>query len=393
MADKELLEVTRKLLRDHSFVLWCMTPTEELNAKWEYWFEKHPTEQEAADQARAILKSARLNDYSIPADKSEQMWKRLDNELQLRRRKHRLPNFRYAAACVAVLFLSVTAFWLSERKTDLSDKLLAETEHKIDSTHTEVTLILDNRKSVEVEDNALIAYDTDITVKGKQDEKTIIKNIGDKEEKKAAMNTLVVPKGRRSALLLADGSKVWVNSGSILRFPSTFDSDQRTIEVKGEIYIEVVKSNTPFYVKTDDFTVNVLGTKFNISAYPDDLAGTVVLVEGSVMVHSKSEEKIHLNPGRKLTLEGTKNRIDEVDIYDYISWKDGLLQFRGETMGNILMRLSRYYNVPIKCDPAIAQRRSSGKLVLFDTIGQVMNTFSMLYTINYRIESDTIRIE
>lgn len=394
MADKELSEVTRKLLRDHSFVLWCMTPTDELNSKWEYWLEKHPEEQKAADQARTILKSVRLNDYSIPADRSVQVWERLDSELQRRRRKHHLQVFRYAVAvCVAVLFLSVTAFWLSDKKIDSSSELIAETEHTIDSTHTEVTLILDNCESVKVEDNALIAYDTDITVKGKQDQKTIIKNIGDKGEKKTTMNTLVVPKGRRSALLLADGSKVWVNSGSVLRFPSQFDTNQRTIEVKGEIYIEVVKSNTPFYVKTEDFTVNVLGTKFNISAYPDDLAGTVVLVEGSVMVQSKSEEKSRLNPGRKLTLEGSKSRIEEVDIYDYISWKDGLLQFRGETMGNILMRLSRYYNVPIKCAPAIARRCSSGKLVLFDTVEQVMDTFSMLYNIHYRIESDTIIIE
>ena len=103
------------------------------------------------------------------------------------------------------------------------------------------------------------------------------------------MNTLVVPRGRRSSLLLADGSRIWVNSGSVLRFPSHFDEKQRLIEAEGEIYIEVVKAKIPFLVKTDKFTVNVLGTKFNISSYTDEEESTVVLVEGSVNVCTKKE--------------------------------------------------------------------------------------------------------
>lgn len=97
------------------------------------------------------------------------------------------------------------------------------------------------------------------------------------------------------------------------------------------------------------------------------------------MVDTKEEENIQLTPNHKLTLQPDKHEINEVDVLDYISWKDGVLIFKGETMENILMRLSRYYNVQIECAPGIAQRTSSGKLVLFDNIEQVMETFSMLY--------------
>mgnify|MGYP003370470260 FL=1 len=147
---------------------------------------------------------------------------------------------RYAAACVAVLLLGITGFgfwgesWFSQNQ-------VADTGLIVDSTRTEVTLILDTREPVQVEDNALIAYDSEITVKAKEKERTIAKKVTEDDPEKIVMNTLVVPKGRRSSLLLEDGSKVWVNSGSILHFPSSFEPSQRSIEVEGEIYIEVAR--------------------------------------------------------------------------------------------------------------------------------------------------------
>lgn len=392
MSDKKISEITHRLVHDRSFIMWCLTPTEELNAIWFSWLEEHPEEQLAADQARAILKSVRLNDFSVPADKSEQLWAGLQITMQKRHAGKRVRLIRYAAACVAVLLLGITGFgfwgesWFSQNQ-------VADTGLIVDSTRTEVTLILDTRETVQVEDNALIAYDSEITVKAKEKERTIAKKVTEDDPEKIVMNTLVVPKGRRSSLLLEDGSKVWVNSGSILHFPSSFEPSQRSIEVEGEIYIEVARKEIPFYVKTKGFVVNVLGTKFNISAYEEEQESSVVLVEGHVAVETTNNETIQLLPNRKLTIQEGRNEIDEVDVYDYISWKDGLLQFRGETMDNILMRLSRYYNIPIRCKSGIGDRRSSGKLVLFDDIHQVMETFSILYNTQYHFESDTLIIE
>ena len=372
MSDKKISEITHRLVHDQSFIMWCLTPTEELNAIWFSWLEEHPEEQLAADQARAILKSVRLNDFSVPADKSEQLWAGLQITMQKR------------------LGIIGFGFW---SESWFSQNQVADTGLIVDSTRTEVTLILDTRETVQVEDNALIAYDSEITVKAKEKERTIAKKVTEDDPEKIVMNTLVVPKGRRSSLLLEDGSKVWVNSGSILHFPSSFEPSQRSIEVEGEIYIEVARKEIPFYVKTKGFVVNVLGTKFNISAYEEEQESSVVLVEGHVAVETTNNETIQLLPNRKLTIQEGRNEIDEVDVYDYISWKDGLLQFRGETMDNILMRLSRYYNIPIRCKSGIGDRRSSGKLVLFDDIHQVMETFSILYNTQYHFESDTLIIE
>lgn len=103
--------------------------------------------------------------------------------------------------------------------------------------------------------------------------------------------------------------------------------------------------------------------------------------------------EIHLSPNQMLTMTGENSSIQDVDVKEYILWKDGLFQFNNESMLIIFRRLSRYYNIPIKCTPAVARRRSSGKLVLFDDIEQVMKTFSMLYDINCKMKGDTLLIE
>ena len=273
-----------------------------------------------------------------------------------------------------------------------SDTLSVYSAVKLDSIRTEVTLIMNDSVSVEVENNALITYKSGNIIKNQQEKQTLLRKVNKKQDK-TEMNTLIVPRGRRSSLVLADGSKVWVNSESKLHFPTLFDSQKRIIEVEGEIYIEVAKNTSPFYVKAKEFTVEVLGTKFNISAYSDEESHSVVLVEGSVQVDMEARGEIHLSPNQMLTMTGENSSIQDVDVKEYILWKDGLFQFNNESMLIIFRRLSRYYNIPIKCTPAVARRRSSGKLVLFDDIEQVMKTFSMLYDINCKMKGDTLLIE
>ena len=392
MVDKKISQPIKELLHDPDFVMWCMMPTEELDNKWRQWEKLHPEMSSEFRQAHTILKFARLNEHKVPDDKSEELWTRLQQSVKRKERKRNMFFVRYAAASVVLLLLSVSVFLVLNRGAVENQKLASGTV-QADTTHTEVTLIIGDQETVQVEDNALIAYNSDITVQSAQKKGKVIKDIGNCDSSKVTMNTLVVPRGRRSSLLLADGSRIWVNSGSVLRFPSHFDEKQRLIEAEGEIYIEVVKAKIPFLVKTDKFTVNVLGTKFNISSYTDEEESSVVLVEGSVNVCTKKNEQIRLTPNQKLSFLADKNKIETVDVYDYISWKDGMLRFEKETMSNILKRLSRYYNVPIKCTSTVSSRTGSGKLVLFDDIEQVMETFSMLYNTHYRFESDTLFIE
>lgn len=377
MIDKNISEIVERLLHDPDFIMRCMDPEKDADSQWINWLEEHPFERKAAEQARMILRSVRFNEYIIPSSKSKALFTRIERDVQRNKQKRSLFLFYSLTAC-AVFVLVIVSTWNLWFSFSPSDTLSVYSAVKLDSIRTEVTLIMNDSVSVEVENNALITYKSGNIIKNQQEKQTLLRKVNKKQDK-TEMNTLIVPRGRRSSLVLADGSKVWVNSESKLHFPTLFDSQKRIIEVEGEIYIEVAKNTSPFYVKAKEFTVEVLGTKFNISAYSDEESHSVVLVEGSVQVDMEARGEIHLSPNQMLTMTGENSSIQDVDVKEYILWKDGLFQFNNESMLIIFRRLSRYYNIPIKCTPAVARRRSSGKLVLFDDIEQVMkNIFNVV---------------
>ena len=213
------------------------------------------------------------------------------------------------------------------------------------------------------------------------------------KETEIKMNKLVVPWGKRSSLVLADGSKIWINSGSTLEFPSVFSISERLIRVDGEIYIEVTKNESkPFIVNTGKFDVTVTGTTFNVSAYNDDEVHNVVLVEGSVNVHAANNTTITLEPNDCFSLSNGNVEKQKVDVYDYISWKDGIYRFAGESLENILKRLSRYYDVSFVCDDNVKSMQLRGKLALMEDFTSVLDNIEVIVPIKYEIENDKILI-
>lgn len=310
-------------------------------------------------------------------------------------RKHRKNSFYLYTGLLAACFIGGFFFinYYLNQPTEGNQELFTNVLPQDSLQLQEVTLITDNSSPIELADNTLINCKSDAYTKltnNNSKQKQLIQ----KTPKEGTLNTLIVPRGKRSSIILADGSKVWINSGSTLRFPASFNSDKRMIEAEGEIYIEVAKeSSRPFQVRTGGLTIHVLGTKFNVTSYPDETSKSIVLVEGSVWVETEENKQIRLCPNQKLSINEDQSSIDHVEVDDYISWKDGLLQFNGEPMQEILRRLSRYYNMPIHCDPSIAAWKCAGKLVLFEDIKQVMNTFSMLYDVNYSIESGILIIK
>lgn len=390
MHSERIPESTKQWLQNENFILWCLAPTQESEEWWDNYQKEHPEDQAFLQEARKIMLSARLNPIQRLPEESERLWTRIETSMEHRDRRHRFFFFtRYAAACI--LLLGIGSFWLlhSFRMSGTDDNLLVNV--KADTLYQKVMLIRDDAEAIQIEDNSVITYDGDITIQSDGKETEIIK---EGEAQSGKENTLLVPYGSHTSIVLADGSKVWINSGSKLRFPSSFAPEERRIKVEGEIYIEVAKDTSrPFYVETPQLTINVLGTKFNVSAYADDALQSVVLVEGKVIVKANFNEDFVLLPNQRFKLSGGISSIDDVNAYDYISWKDGVLQFRGETMKYIIQRLSRYYNVTITCTPEVAQKCTIGKLILFDDIEQVMKTFSLLYDVKYTIEAGSIKIE
>lgn len=207
------------------------------------------------------------------------------------------------------------------------------------------------------------------------------------------MEVIVVPCGRRSFLILPDSTKVWVNAGTILRFPQQFQADNRTIHVNGEIYLEVKKDPTrPFFVKTSQMDIQVLGTSFCVTAYQEEEAQSVVLKEGLVTVNDRNGTEQKITPDEMLVLSQDQMTVKEVDSYNYISWIDGILQFKERNLGQILDQLSRYYRISFNCPEKLESFKCSGKLVLFDDIHQVLKTLQTSLPISYQEKDEVIEI-
>lgn len=209
------------------------------------------------------------------------------------------------------------------------------------------------------------------------------------------LNRLVVPYGKRMNLTLSDGTKVWLNSGTQLDFPSEFTKTTREIAVNGEVFIEVAHDPAvPFIVRANNLSVRVLGTSFNMSAYHDDASAVVVLVDGKVEVKTAGNQTAHLEPNEKLELIDNNIVKEEVSVSEYISWIRGVLEFEDEPISEILKKIGRYYNVQFENSPDMGLRDQvcSGKLFLSNNLDSVMTSVSALSSTVYQRDNNVIRI-
>lgn len=216
---------------------------------------------------------------------------------------------------------------------------------------------------------------------------------------KLVYNELTVPYGRRFQVQLSDGSKIHLNSGSSLRYPIQFiKGEDRTVYLEGEAFFEVEKSKQPFIVKAEDMQVKVLGTKFNVSAYPEDYNIRTVLIEGSVEVLAPDEnsqnESLILVPGEKAYYEKAhkilKSRAVKTSLYT--SWVDGKIVFDHMAFENIAKKLERHYNVNIlNNNPELAKEKFTASFDI-ESIEQVLTSFSKSYNFNFKIKDNDIII-
>lgn len=158
------------------------------------------------------------------------------------------------------------------------------------------------------------------------------------------------PYGTYSEVVLPDGSKVSINAGSKLRFPSVFTKGKREVYLDGEGYFEVVSSKeNPFLVYTEKFTVKATGTKFNVEDYSKDTIAAVTMIEGIVNTTITNDKTLPLNPGNRILFSKTSNQLQQLqtDPYKWYAWKDGTLIFRDDPLGYVFKRLSQTFNVNI----------------------------------------------
>ena len=305
---------------------------------------------------------------------------------------------KYAAILFLALSIGAAGFWsfYQNQKSYVYSTIADSGENGKSQLHLSNGTIVDLEK-----DNSKIALSADQKIII-DNEKVIDLNKSNQPDN-SKMNEVVVPFGKKSQLTLEDGTKVWLNAGSRIAFPTKFTGKKREIFLKGEGYFEVAHNQErPFYVNTDNISIKVLGTRFDISAYESDKFIETVLIEGRVAISERSAlafikiESI-LMPNQKASYDRIGRNIDIIDEpnADYaISWTEGYFKFYKQSIKDVLNKLQRYYNVQFITSPGFpTEDLISGKLYLKDTIEQIMTSLDVVIKLKYRIVGNQIYIE
>ena len=314
----------------------------------------------------------------------------LQRHIEKDRRKTKLKllyrTMKYAAVLVIGIAITIPFFY---------DKTLVKVNNTSESINDNaITLEVHNGKILTIEDNEkkFLLNDESLqkvkVTEGALDYKDVAIN-------KLIYNTLKVPNGKMYSLILSDGTKVYLNSGSSLTFPVQFlNNMNRKVELLGEAYFEVESDNqNPFLVSMSSLEVEVTGTRFNVSNYANSSSVETVLVEGKVSLKT-SNENVLLKPGEKAdwNIDNKKILVKKVDTKIYTAWKDGKLMFNNINFKNIRERLERHFNIEIKNYNKQLDNEFFDASFDIETIVEILESFKKSYHFNYKILDNEIII-
>jgi transmembrane sensor len=205
----------------------------------------------------------------------------------------------------------------------------------------------------------------------------------------ASTQTLYVPPGQRALLTLPDSSKVWLNANTTFTFPNHFSPESREVTLEGEGYFEVAhNASQPFVVKTGGYNVKVLGTEFNILAYPGNPEFEVSLLNGLVEVIESGEEKGRLiKPGQKIVMEKNRLQVTSIEHTAYFLWKDGIISFDDETFPEMVRKLELFFDLKINVkNDKILTYRCTGKFRTKDGVEHILKVLQLSNRFEYTID-------
>lgn len=285
---------------------------------------------------RRLITHIRQKERHISSMDLDNQWKGIEQRILAERRKKTRYRILYTLATSAAAVLLIGMFWLGKQfiphyslDSSIADYALQTQVNS--SSEGEILLLMPGKKEIEIkETDANIIYSQNGVVTVNVD--TISRT--EKKDKEVEFNQLIIPKGKRTRLTLSDGTHLWVNSGTRVVYPNSFEKDHREIYVEGEVYLDVFRNEkAPFIVRTKDFQVQVLGTSFNISAYLSESVSSVVLVEGSVNVRNQKKKQVKLTPGQLVNIHtGQLDAPINVDVEPYVCWVKNMLMYTDEPL-------------------------------------------------------------
>ncbi|RQO72250.1 anti-sigma factor [Pedobacter sp. KBW06] len=207
-------------------------------------------------------------------------------------------------------------------------------------------------------------------------------------------NTVSTPAGGQYQVILPDGTKVWLNAGSSLKYPTAFAAQERKVFLRGEGYFEVTHDQSrPFRVQSDDQVVEVLGTHFNISAYENDGDVKTTLLSGKVQVKTqRNNASAILKPGEQSILENNTLKVAEVMTEDVVAWKNNSFAFNNEKLGSIMRKIARWYDVEVICPPELAESVLVGSGSRDKSLGWMLDRLEEIGAVHFKVEGRRVTV-
>ncbi|MCQ4872992.1 MULTISPECIES: FecR family protein [Odoribacteraceae] len=335
----------------------------------------------------------RLRKMGLQPDRMK-IWREVQDELARRSTRQRVLRYvRYAAVFLLPLLLACILLMRQERNVPA---LVVEAGRPDTTIVRKVFLLLEGGKRIELstlakdsihgKDGKLLAIDTS---------GTLICNAEETANAEVSYQTVIVPRGGEYNLVLSDGTRVRLNADSELRFPSPFTGKERMVYLKGEGYFEVQRDSTaPFRVVANDAIVEVLGTKFNISAYPGNDKSFTTLVSGSVKVGAYlGDESVVLKPDEQAILSHGEVQVKKVNAEDYVSWVNGRFYFEKMPLEEILVQLERWYDLQVFwASEELKVYEFTGAVWRDNTIRQTLDMIEKTTDVRFTVSGRTVMV-
>ena len=301
----------------------------------------------------------------------------------------RIVRWVAVVAAVWVLALGVTLWMTFGKKENVAPLPVAS--KIIPAGEKKATLTLADGTEVHVEEiTAQILQEKGMNIEYRNGE--IVYHKSEEKTTEVVYNKLEVPRGGECMIKLDDGTKVWVNAETKLKYPVTFVGDRREVVLEGEAFFDVAKNEKPFIVKTSFGDVRVLGTAFGISAYASEPESYTTLVRGKVSVEREGGKPVVILPGEQVvTSKDGKMMKQKVDVEEFVGWKDGIYVFKEKSLGEIMKTLERWYNISVDFqDKSLVDLPFTGNLKRYDDINVFFDALTRTGDMKYRVEGNQV---
>ncbi|MBE9601609.1 FecR family protein [Pedobacter sp. MC2016-24] len=390
MPGKDILQ----LINQESFLNYCFKRNSEDVKYWEEWLQKHPEQVKQIEELKKmlILMGQESRKKISQSNFAELQHKIAHSKVDVKSKTFSLWK-KWSIAAAAIFIIIAGGLFVSQHSGEIVEIV---NSNDISPGGNNAVLILANGQRVDLAKVTTggIVSQSGIKIVKKADGQ-IVYEISDVIGKVASdqYNTIETPVGGQYLVNLSDGTKVWLNSGSSLRYPTKFVGHYRNVELKGEGYFEVSANKAmPFKVSNTRQTVEVLGTHFNIMAYNDEPVVKTTLLEGVVKV-SAGKANALLQPGQQSKLAGSGIKvIDDVDLEDVVAWKNGYFKFN-ESLESIMNKISRWYGVEViyetMPDPDLTY---SGKISRSRNISAVLKIIGFNSDVRFKVDGKKVYV-